>query len=124
MLRTSGGIVLGYVIFGGSAGLLFHVAKVDPHSSSSFGFMALAVAYGFSFALLAGFIAGRIGGRRDLLSGFVLAAVVGLGAIVSMISRPGAGALWTQIAALIFFVPACAAGDWIRKKTRRPLGPR
>src|SRR5215469_5143159 len=123
MLRTSSGIVLGYVIFAGSALLLFHVAKVDPHSPSSLGFMSLAVVYGFSFALLAGFIAGRVGGRHDLLSGIFLAGVIGLGAIISMISRPGAGALWTQIAALVFFVPACAAGDWIRKKTCRPLGP-
>jgi ABC-type Mn2+/Zn2+ transport system permease subunit len=124
MLLTTSGIVLGYAIFAGSALLLFHVAKVDPHSPPSFGFMALAVVYGLSFALLAGFIAGRVGGRHDLLSGLVLAGVVALGAIASMITRPGRGALWTQIAALVFFVPACAAGDWIRKKTRRTLGPR
>lgn len=97
MLRTVGAIVLGYVIFATSAVLLFHLAKVDPHSPSSAGFMAVAIGYGLGFALLAGFIAGRVGGRGDLLCGIALAAVVALGALISMVSRPGAGAVWTQV---------------------------
>jgi phosphate/sulfate permease len=33
-----------------------------------------------------------------------------------MIARPGAGALWTQTAALLLFAPASFVGDWIRGK--------
>ena len=121
MLRTVSGVVLGYAIFAVSAILLFRLAKVDPHAAAPNAFMALTVAYGLSFALLAGFIAGRVGGRSDLGSGVALAVVVALGAITSMSSRRGAGALWTQIAAMVVFAPACVGGDWIRRRSRRSL---
>jgi hypothetical protein len=42
-----------------------------------------------------------------------------MGATISMLARPGAGALWTQTAALFLFAPASLAGDWIRRKRRR-----
>ncbi len=112
-------VVSGYLIFAGSAVLFFRLANVDPHSPAAIGFKMLTIAYGLAFALLGGFVAGKIARRTDLLWGIVLALEIALGATVSIIARPGAGALWTQTAALLLFAPASVVGDWIRIRRRR-----
>ena len=111
-------VVAGYLIFAGSAVLFFQLTTVDPHSPAAIGFEALTVAYGFVFASFSGFVAGKLARRTDLACGMALAIVIALGATVSMIARPGAGALWTQTAALVLFAPASLAGDWIRRRRR------
>ena len=115
-MRTFLAVVAGYLIFAVSAVLLFHLTNIDPHSPAALGFKALTMAYGLAFALVSGFVAGRIGRRTDLLCGIALALVIALGATISMLARPGAGALWTQTAALILFAPASLVGGWIRRK--------
>ena len=112
-------VVSGYLIFAGSAVLFFRLTNVDPHSPAAIGFEMLTIVYGLAFALLGGFVAGKIARRTDLLWGIVLALVIALGATVSIIARPGAGALWTQTAALLLFAPASVVGDWIRIRRRR-----
>lgn len=118
-MRTFLAVVAGYLIFALSAVLLFHLTNVDPHSPAAIGFKVLTIAYGLAFASLGGFVAGQIAQRTDLICGIALALVTALGATISMIARPGAGALWTQTAALFLFAPASLAGDWIRRKRRR-----
>jgi hypothetical protein len=117
-MRAALAVFAGYLIFAGSAVLFFRVADVDPHSPAAVGFETLTIVYGLAFALLAGFVAGKIARRRDLACGIGLALVIALGASVSMIARPGAGALWTQTAALLLFAPASLGGDWIRRSRR------
>jgi hypothetical protein len=116
-MRVFLAVFAGYLIFAVSAVLLFHITGVDPHSPSARGFELLTIACGLAFALLGGFAAGRIARRTDLGCGIILALVIALGATVSIVARPGAGALWTQTAALVLFAPASLAGDWIRRKT-------
>ena len=113
------GVVSGYLIFALSAVLYFRLANVDPHSPAAVGFEMLTIAYGLVFAMLGGFIAGKIARRTGLMSGILLALVIVLGATVSIIARPGAGALWSQTAALLLFAPASVAGDWLRVRGRR-----
>ena len=122
-MRTVLAVVAGYLIFAVSAVVFFRILNVDPHSPAAVGFEALTIAYGLAFAMLSGFIAGKIARRSDLWPGIVLALIIALGATVSIIARPGAGALWTQTAALLLFAPASIAGDWIRRKTRPPRRP-
>jgi hypothetical protein len=119
-MRALLAVVAGYLIFAGSAVLFFHLLNVDPHSPAAVGFEALTVVYGLAFALLAGFVTGNIGRRADRRCGTVLSIVIALGATVSMIARPGAGALWTQMAALLLFAPAALVGDWMRQRFQRP----
>jgi hypothetical protein len=118
LMRTTLAVIAGYVIFAGSAVLLFHLTNIDPHSPATIGFEALTMAYGFAFAFVSGFVAGRVGRRTDLVCGIALALVIALGATISIIARPGAGALWTQAAALILFAPASLAGDWAPRRKR------
>ena len=115
-MRAFLAVFAGYLIFAGSAVLLFQLTKVDPHSPAAIGFELLTLVYGIAISLLGGFVTGKIGGRTDLNCGIALGLVIALGATVSMIARPGAGALWTQTATLVLFAPASLAGDWIRKR--------
>jgi hypothetical protein len=71
---------------------------------------------GVVFALIAGFVAGWISQRRDLVTGIILALIIAVPALASMVARPGQGALWSQTAALAFMAPASLVGDWIRFK--------
>ncbi len=116
LLRTALAILIGYVIFGGSAVVLFSAAHVDPHSLLPLRFIVFSTAYGGAFALLGGYVAGRIGRRRDLICGLAVAALIAMGAVISMVARPGAGALSSQTAGLVVCAPAALLGNWIRWK--------
>jgi hypothetical protein len=117
-MRAFLAVVAGYLIFALSAVLLFRLSRVDPHAPAAVGFEAFTMVYGLIFASLGGFAAGKIARRRDLNCGIALALVIASGAAISMIARPGAGALWTQTAALLLFAPASVAGDWIGRTKR------
>ncbi len=114
--RTTLAVFIGYVIFGGSAVVLFRAAHLDPHSLLPLRFVVFSITYGGAFALLGGYVAGRIGRRRDLICGLAVAALIAIGAVISMVARPGAGALWSQTAGLVVCAPAALFGDWIRRK--------
>jgi hypothetical protein len=119
-MRASLAVFTGYLIFAGSAVAFFHLLNVDPHSPAAMGFEVLTIVYGLAFALLAGFVTGKIARRMDLRCGIALALVIALGAMISMIARPGSGALWTQTAALILFAPAAFVGAWLHQTLQRP----
>ena len=119
-MRALLAVVSGYLIFAGSAVLFFRLLNVDPHSPATVGFEVLT-AYGLAFASLGGFVTGKIARRKDQSCGIALALLIALVAAVSMIARPGAGALWTQTAALLLFAPVSLAGYLIRVRTRRRI---
>ena len=106
-MRLISGIILGYLVFGGSAFALFRITGHDPHAPASISFEIVSIVYGILFALLAGYVASFIGGRRDMLAAQIVAVLVALGAIVSMTLT---GIAWSQVAALLFMTPAVLAG--------------
>jgi uncharacterized oligopeptide transporter (OPT) family protein len=114
MARTILGIIAGDLIFAGSAVLLFYIARVDPHAPASLRFMICAILYGVAFALLSGYVAGLISRRADLIAGMILAAIIAISAFISLLARPGQGAVWTQISTLLFSAPAILVGDRLR----------
>lgn len=123
LVRTIAGIIVGDVIFAGSGVLLFRFAGVDPHSTVAHPtFVSFSILFGVIFAGLAGFVAGMIGQREDIICGILLAAIIAVGAITSLIIRPGAEAIWTQAAALVLMAPAALVGDWIRKSRKAAAG--
>ena len=114
-VRTVLAVVIGDMIFAGGSVLLFYLAKVDPHAPALRSFILLSVVAGVVLALAGGLAAGAIGRRTDLICGMLLAAIIAVGAVVSMAGRPGQGALWSQTAALIS-APAALVGDRLRMK--------
>ncbi len=75
-----------------------------------------STAFGMAFALLGGYVAARLALRRPLAHGAAVAAVLALGAAVSLISTLGNGAIWSQVAALVFMAPCAVLGGWLRAR--------
>src|SRR5262249_5734574 len=109
-MRIASGIILGYLVFAGSAFLLFCITGHDPHSPASIRFEIGAIVFGVLFSGLAGFIASFIGGRRDMFAAKCVAILLALVAIVSAIST---GVCWSQIWAVIAMAPAVLLGGWM-----------
>jgi hypothetical protein len=116
-VRLVSGIILGNFVFGMSAFALFRITNHDPHAPASISFEIGSIIYGTLFALLAGYVAGFIGGRRDLMAAKVVALLVGLVAIVSMIA---AGVGWSPMAALFLMAPCVIIGGYLRLKRTPP----
>ena len=116
--RTILGILLGDIIFVGGSALLFYAAKVDPHALAPTRFIVVSSLAGIVMALAGGFVAGWIGRRVDLVCGIILAIIIAGGAIASMISRLGEGAIWPQLTTLLLMSPSALAGDWLRMRKR------
>jgi hypothetical protein len=84
--------------------------------------MLASIAFGMVFALLGGYVAAWLARRRPLAHGFAVAAVLALGAAISLVSTFSTGSTWSQIAALTLMAPCAAIGGWLRAKSalRRP----
>lgn len=122
-MRTLLGIIIGYLVFGVSAVVLFRAAGVDPHGSASVPFVIGSIVYGMAFAALGGVVAVTIA-RRGALPAVVVALVIALGALASIVALRGhgIGALWSPLAALVLMAPSAAAGGywWTHRDTRPP----
>jgi len=122
--RSILGVFLGYVVFAVSAVVLFHAAGRDPHSQQDLLFTAGAILYGMAFAAVGGFIAALIAGRRPVLHAAIVGAVLAVGALASLVFRPGAGAIWSQVAAMFLMAPSVFVGGAVAKRLSRekPIG--
>ena len=119
MLRGVLAIIVGYLVFAGSGVAFFTLSRHDPHVSAPPTFLVLSVLYGIAFALLAGYLTALIGKVADLRYVLLLAAVIATGALVSLLARPGAGAIWSQVSALLLMAPASLVGGHLRLQQLR-----
>jgi len=120
MVRLVLAVVTGYLIFAISAVLLFQISKQDPHQTVTLFYGVASTLYGMTFALVGGYAAGRIAGRRPRVQGAAVGGLIALGALVSLIARPGAGAIWSQLAALFLMAPMAVAGGALMAPRRTP----
>jgi surface polysaccharide O-acyltransferase-like enzyme len=109
-------VLVGYLVFGVSAILLFTVAGVDPRQEPELGFRIWSTVYGVFFALAGGYIAARIAGKKEITHASAVACILAFLATVSLIVQPGHGSLWCQIAALGFMTPAAILGGIVRAR--------
>ena len=117
-MRQAVAMVAGYLVFGFSAAALFAITGHDPHVPASMTFMVLTIVYGMFFAALGGFVAVAIARQPSPAAAAMVAALIAFGAGLSLIAQPGAGAVWSQLAALILMAPSALAGGIIRLRTR------
>jgi hypothetical protein len=108
-------VVVGYLIFGASAAILFGVSGQDPHVFPSLAFLIVSTVYGACCAATAGYVAVRIGTER---SGVDVAGLIAVVAVVSLVLHWRAGSSWSDVTVLIFMVPAAVVGGG-RAQTRR-----
>ena len=106
VLRSIAAVVLGYVVFAISAGLLFRILGANPHAPQSPGLMAGSVAYGMAFAFLGGLAALRLAPRRPGLHAALVSLLIAAGATASLLASPVDDAKWSQRAALLLMAPS------------------
>lgn len=110
IVRSIAGVFTGYAVFALSAVVLFHATGRDSHSQQDATFTAIAIVYGMAFAAVGGLISALIAGRRPVLHAAIVCAILALGATASLLSRPGAGAIWSQLAAIVLMAPSALVG--------------
>ena len=109
VLRSIAAVVAGYVVFAGSAALLFQLSGIDPHAPSSAGFKIGSIIWGVVFALVAGWLTARVAARRPGAHAAVLALLIAAGALISLLASSPAS-VWSQMAALVLMAPAAWIG--------------
>src|SRR3954467_2125188 len=112
MLRSIGAVAAGYLIFGVSAALLFQLSGQEPHEAAPLAFKIASIVWGAVFALVAGWLTARIAGRRPMLHTAIVAALIAVGALLSLLLRPS-GAIWSQVSALVIMAPCALIGGKI-----------
>ena len=112
MLRSAGAVAAGYMVFGASAFLLFQLSGIDPHQPAPLTFKIASVIWGCVFALVAGWLTARVAGQRPVVHAAILAALIALGALASIATRPG-DAMWSQLSALVLMAPCAWLGGRI-----------
>jgi len=114
MARSILAVIVGYLIFALSAFAFFQISRQPPHQAASMPIMVGSITFGMVFALLGGYVAAWLARRRPLAHGVAVAAVLALGAAISLLSTLGNGAVWSQTAALVLMAPCAIFGGWLR----------
>ena len=120
MLRSIAAVIAGYVVFAVSAVALFVIAGRDAQAAAPVGFMIFSTVYGMLFAGLAGYLAARIAGRRELLHAAIVTTIIAAGAVSAIFTRPEGGTIWAQLAAVLLMAPAATLGGWLRRPRSVP----
>lgn len=118
-LRSLVAAILGYVIFAASVLAFFQLSGQPPHQSAPLSLMLGSILVGIAAAALGGYVAALIAGHRPVLHGALVATLLATGAIASLISTLGHGAIWSQLAALVLMAPSALAGGMLRARQSR-----
>jgi len=108
--RGTLGAIVGYIIFAAPAALMFNLMGWDPHTAASMAVIVASTVVGLVAAGVGGYVGARIGRAR--WPGIVVAALIAVGALVSLATRPGGGAVWSQLVALVLLAPAALLGGY------------
>jgi hypothetical protein len=118
IVRSVFAVFLGYVVFGGSAVLLFQFSGHQPHAVASLSFEVGTVVYGMLFAMVGGWVAAWVAAVRPIKHGILLAGVIAIGAIISLVFS-NAAATWSQWSALLLMAPMAIVGSYLRARQIR-----
>jgi hypothetical protein len=122
LTRSIIAVLVGYIVFAGSAVLLFQVSGHRPHAAASLFFEAGTVVYGMFFAAVGGWVTAWIAVRRPIKHGVLLACVIAAGAIVSLLFS-NAAATWSQWSALLLMAPLAIGGAYWRSHVQSDVIP-
>ncbi len=117
-LRSVAVVILGYVVFAGAAALLFQLSGHAPHAPASAGFMAVAIIYGIVFAVIVGWLAGRLASAHPVGHATCVAALIATGALISLLFA-GTSSTWSMWAALALMAPSAVLGGLLRARAGR-----
>lgn len=115
MLRSAGAVAVGYLVFGASGAMLFQLSGQNAHAAAPTSFKIASIVWGAVFALVAGWLAARVAGRKPATHAAIVAALIALGAIVSLAMSSG-DAKWSQISAATIMAPCAWIGGLISRR--------
>ncbi len=118
MVRSVVGVVVGYLVFGASAAMLFALNGQDPNIVPGTGFLAASVVYGVAFAILGGFLAAVIAGRKEVVHAGIVAAIIATIALVSLLAKFGKSSIWSEVSVLVLMAPAALFGGNLRSRRK------
>ena len=110
MLRSAGAVAAGYLVFGGSAFLLFQLSGQDPHQPAPLTFQIASIVWGCVFALVAGWLTARIAPNRPATHAGILAGLLAAVAAGLLLLHDPGQSQWTNVAALVLMAPCAWAG--------------
>ena len=114
MLRSILSVIIGWLVYGISIGILIIMTGIDPHGESSVFFNIGSSLYGIVFSFLGGFITALIVKHRHFIHSVALALLYIFIAISAMSLTDGTH--WSEWVSIIVFAPFVALGGWIRVK--------
>jgi hypothetical protein len=116
-MRSVAAIVAGYLVFALSAAALFVLTGQDPHAAAHPSFMLTSVMVGVIFAMIGGYLAGRIVPEHPRRHAAAVGLLIAIGAFVSLAIRKPEAATWSQFAAITIMAPSAAlAGSLVKRR--------
>jgi hypothetical protein len=120
MGRTVVAVIVGYVIFGLSAVVLFKGTGHSPGVIPTTAFAAVSVGVGLLSAIAAGWTTARLAPQSGTSHAVILAILMIFSGLVSFFFAPG---VWFQLLTMFVFAPAAMAGGMMGQG-RRGIGNR
>jgi hypothetical protein len=114
MARSILSVVVGYLIFALSAVAFFQISGQPAHQVAPMPIMLGSIVFGMIFALVGGYAAASLARRQPLVHSVAVAALLAIGAAISLLGTLGNGAVWSQVAALVLMAPCAVPGGWLR----------
>jgi uncharacterized membrane protein YjjP (DUF1212 family) len=119
MLRSALAVLVGYLLFAGSAVAFFAVSGRDPHARASLAFTVMTTLYGMFFAALGGYLTVSLSRRQKFEHAFEVAFLIAVSGAALILGRPGQGPDWSQLAALLTMAPMAMVGGYLRLRQLR-----
>jgi hypothetical protein len=116
ILRSIISVVVGYMLFAACVFSFFRIVGQPPHQDAPASVMVGSSVVGVIVAFLGGYVAAWLAGRQPLAHGLAMALVLATGALVSLVSTLGHGAIWSQLAAVFLMAPSAAVGGMARAR--------
>jgi hypothetical protein len=116
ILRSIGSVIVGYMVFALSTLAFFQLSGQAPHAEAPPSIMLTSILVGIAAAMAGGYLAALLAGRKPAAHGLAVAALLAIGATVSLVSTLGHGASWSQVSALALMAPSAALGGWLPAK--------
>jgi len=116
-MRTTAGVILGYMGFAILAGVFYLATGRDPHAAQPLWFTGLSTVYGLLIALGAGATSQFIARTPRLIAPLIVAGIMAAIAIASIVASRGTDHTSQLLAALIF-APTSIAGGAIAQRIR------
>ena len=106
---------VGYVIFIGSAVLLFQLSGYDPFALPTRSFQLFSILYGIGFAFIAGYLTAMLSPASPIRPAIFVSLLIAIGALLSLLMQSH-GERWSQLAALLLMAPMVLVGARARHR--------